>query len=378
MIRVLQCVTGNFDVGGLSQIVYRWGEKLSHEGIIFDYHCRNYYEDNEYTDNIRKNGGMISYPDRCLSGIRKEIDFHKRLEELINTNHYGIVHIHADTSYNMIKGAITAKKCGVKRIILHSHSAGIDRHSLNDFSIKYLIRIILHKFLRILLPLLGDDYCACSEKAAEWMFCGGIKKVHLIENAIDVEKYKFNETIRIKKRFEERIANRIVAGHVGRFVYQKNHRYIVKIAKYAQTKFPQMVFVLVGDGELFGDIEKLAVDHGVRNIIFVGRSKEVEKWMQAFDVFILPSHFEGLPVVGIEAQAAGLPCVFSKNIDYGSKVADDVLFLSIDEQEIHKWCEAIVRLNDSSRINNYQKVVKSNFNIQNSIMKISSLYVSVK
>ncbi len=375
-MRILQCVTGNFDIGGLSQIVYRWGKELAIDDIVFDYHCRNYYPDNKYTKKIKMLGGEISYPDKDLSGLKKEKDYFRRQKELIKKNKYDIVHVHSDTAYNMIKGAFVAKKCGVKKIILHSHSSGIDRHSSRDFSFKYLIRIVLHKTLRRLLPLFGDIFCACSETAADWMYFGlPRQKVIIIYNAIDVKKYQFNKNFRDELRKRYQLEDFIVAGNVGRFVYQKNHSFIVRLAEYAQDYAPQIKFVLVGSGELFDSIKHEVNSKEINNILFTGNSNEVEKWMQTFDVFILPSHFEGLPVVGIEAQASGLPCIFSATIDSESAVVENVIFLPASEKMLKSWCDAIIALpNSTDRANNARVMENSVYNIKNSMDQLKEVY----
>jgi glycosyltransferase involved in cell wall biosynthesis len=366
-MRVLQFVTGNFDVGGLSQIVFRWGSELNNKGTVFDYCCRNYYEPNQYTHEIKRSGGDLNYPNKSTKGIKKQINYFLRTYKQIKKYRYKVIHVHADTSYNMIKSSIIPRLMGVNHIILHSHSAGIDRHSSNDFSFRFLIRTVLHEFFRLLLPIVGTDYCACSEKAADWMYSGKTRlKTCIIDNAIDTSKFKYNDQERIIFRKTMGLDEYKLVGHVGRFVYQKNHVFILKIAEHLNKVDRNIKFVLVGDGELFSEIKDQANQKELNNVIFVGRSDCVNKWMQAFDTFIIPSHFEGLPVVGVEAQAAGLMCIFSDRVDKGTQIINDVKFLPIDNDSISIWLKELQKNLIIERQNNSLTVENSKFNIKSS------------
>lgn len=370
--RVLQVVTGNFDTGGLSKIVFRWGMDLYNRDVVFDYMCRKYYPDNQYTRWIIEHGGLINTPNPQWNGNKNVIGIYQRTCKQLRTLDYSAVHVHSDTAYNMILCALAAKRSGINKIILHSHSTGIDRHSSKKLTVKYIFRKLLHNVCKPMLLFLGTEFCACSKKAANWMYRK--KKVRIIDNGIEIEQFAFNDIVRNDFRKEQNLDGKLVIGHVGRFVYQKNHELILEIAKSLQKSISNCEVVLVGDGELFNQMKKRALEEKIWNIRFVGFSDDIASWMQAFDAFIMPSYFEGLPVVGIEAQAAGLPCLFSDLIDKDSAVLDSAKFITINEGSA-PWEEQIKKVDISIDRNQQTMIMRnSKYNIYQSIIEVEKLY----
>ena len=166
----------------------------------------------------------------------------------------------------------------------------------------------------------------------------------------------------------------IVVGHVGRFTYQKNHQFILAIAEASKKRKLNLRFELIGYGDSIDVIKKEAQEKGLNNIDFVGKSDEVCLWMQAFDVFILPSRFEGLPVVGIEAQFAGLPCIFSDQIDQKVKISDAVVFLPIRKTNVNQWCDNIIKLAQIDRKKNSTSICYETCNIKHTVQMLKKLY----
>ena len=149
-------------------------------------------------------------------------------------------------------------------------------------------------------------------------------KVVLINNAVDSEKYAYNPLLREELRQELKLGNKFVVGHIGRFCNQKNHLFLLKVFTMLQREKNDSCLLLVGDGEQRNSIEKEVDRLGLTsNVVFLGIRSDIDKILQVMDVFVLPSLFEGLPVVGVEAQAAGLPCVISDSITQEMKITDE-------------------------------------------------------
>ena len=167
-------------------------------------------------------------------------------------------------------------------------------------------------------------------------------------------------------------------GHVGRFMFQKNHEYLINIFNEFHRKVPESKLMLIGEGELESDVKKQTKELGIDNcVIFAGIRKDVNKCMQAMDLFLLPSRFEGLPVVGIEAQAAGLPCLMADTITKETDLFGLVYFMSLN-QDTELWAEKMIEvLNKVKRQNTYHKMVESGYDISLNKESLKEIYVNV-
>ena len=382
--KVLQIVTGNFGSGGLTQIVYVWGKRIESEGIIFDYLCRKRHECDDFIREIHEYGGRISRPKFAVNGLPAQLSMVNRLIMIQRKEHYDVVHIHSDSTYNMLTGLLAAKRAGIKKVILHSHSAGMETHAADGVSARYLVKIAAHKICKQLLPVTKHvELCACSRKAATWMYRAGLQKqVKIIDNGIEPVPFMYSRFVREEVRDKYRLDGKFVIGHVGRFAYQKNHAFILQLAEALEETCPEAVLVLIGDGELYDEVQTRAFDAGLNNVRFVGRSDEVNNWLQAFDLFVLPSHFEGLPVSAVEAQMAGLPCLISDEVDPDCRILPDVEFLPIDrgtELWVDAVKDAIVGWKDPAadpelRAKSSAVAAGSKYNIAKTIRQLKELY----
>jgi glycosyltransferase involved in cell wall biosynthesis len=235
---------------------------------------------------------------------------------------------------------------------MHSHAAGVDGAHRNA-------KEKIHQFFRTKLKHLGTQFVACSDLARQWMFPNiDAHQVLLIHNGVDLKKFRFDPEIRAQVRRELGLENAVVIGHVGRFAYQKNHTFLIRAFHAFKKKEPRAKLLLVGEGELMGEMR--ALTH--------------ELLLQAMDVFALPSHFEGLPIVGVEAQAAGLPVLFSDCITKEAKLTDDVGFLPIAENAETLWAGALLKAYHLPRKDNYQRLYEAGYDICYTVNQFLELY----
>ena len=235
----------------------------------------------------------------------------------------------------MFLGALS----GIKVRINHSHMAENPQGLKNK--IYYGVRLFLGK-------LFATDYFACGEDAGIYLFGKNDVengKVMILPNAIDLNAFNYKPFLREKKRLEAGIKDStVVIGHVGRFFEQKNHRFLIEIFETFHMKNHDSVLLLFGEGTLRDEITQMVEERGLKDDIrFMGVKADIAEWYQAMDVFVLPSLYEGFPVVGVEAQAAGLPCLFSAEITSEIAISCCTRFISLS-QNSKKWADEIKHL----------------------------------
>ena len=352
MIKVLEVNVDDLYTGGVYSLVKNIIEH-SDKNVQIDIGAIEKFADQKNIDYFESIGSRVFYIGYEGNKWKKQIVCYRNLKRFLRENKYDFIHIHADVANKLLISALAAKKTGIKRIVVHSHAAGVDGNHRN-------FKVIIHYFCRHFLGKVATDFVACSDVAAEWMYPGIPKeKVVIIQNGIDLEKFRYKDNIRKDVRNQLGIADEILIGHVGRFAYQKNHEYILMIAKVLKEKQVHCKILLVGEGPEMDRIKVLADKMYLNDIlIFYGTSTTVENLFMAMDVFILPSHFEGLPIVGVEAQASGLPVIFSDQITAQAKLLDDVTFRGIKSADVGSWVNTIIRYGSvhGGRTEAYQKL----------------------
>ena len=225
----------------------------------------------------------------------------------------------------------------------------------------------------------ATHYFCCSELAGRWLF--GDKtydrgNVFLLNNAINLDKFKYDKKIRDEKRKELELADNILAvGHIGRFVAQKNHIFLIDIFNEIHKKNDNAILLLAGQGPLQEEIKNKVHELGLESKVkFLGQINDTYKLYQALDIFVLPSLYEGLPVVGVEAQATGLLCELSNDMTKETKVLDTTRFISLNTSA-EEW--ATIILDDYSKFKRHDttsEITKNNFNIKNETSKLENEY----
>ena len=255
-----------------------------------------------------------------------------------------------------------AKKYGIPVRIIHSHNS-----ALMDTGLKGKLIQMLHEMGKRKITSYATHFWACSDYAARWFYSDAIiagNRYAFIPNATDVERFRFQEEVRRTYRAQLGLEKHFVVGHVGRFHMQKNHVFMIDIFAALHRKKPDSVLMLIGQGELEQQIKEKAAALGLADAVkFMGVRKDVPSLMQAMDCFLLPSLFEGLPVVAVEAQASGLPCYLAENgTTRQTQITDQCHFLNLqDAPEV--WAEAILE-GITDRVDTYGQVCQAGFEIR--------------
>lgn len=330
-IRIAQII-GKWVGGGVESVVMNYYRHLDPTKIVFDFICDNDSTHIPYEEIERLGGRVILIPP-----YQQFIKYHQELKRVLQKGNYQIVHSHINTL--SVFSLYAAKCAGAPIRIAHSHS------TTNKLEFK---KNILKQILRPFSKTFATNYMCCSEHAGRWLF--GHKEyakgnVYLLNNAIDLDKFKYNAQIRKQKRKELKISNTtLVIGHVGRFVEQKNHRFLIAIFNEITKVYPDSILLLAGEGPLLEEIKTKVKELGLEEKTrFLGQRSDINGLYQAMDLFVLPSLYEGLGMVLIEAQTSGLPCICSTNVPLEAKITNNIIFNSLNSP-IEIWSANIQKL----------------------------------
>lgn len=358
--------------GGAWSFIKNAMQSPSEKRVIFNFFSLEPFEDEADIQFVKKHGGYI-YVRYTKNRYFRQIKTFFELRRLLKEKKFDIVHIHSDLAFKILIEALAARSAGSSVIICHSHCTEVD----GDHRI---IKKIAHLLSRPVLGKLGTAFFACSKKAGEWMYTKKIcnTKLKIINNAIDCQAFAYNEEIRIKYRHGFKIAeDEILIGHVGRFMYQKNHEFLIDIFYNLHLLDPKTKLLLIGEGELETLIRKKVKElHLENSVIFAGVRNDVNFCMQAMDLFLLPSRFEGLPVVGIEAQAAGLPCLMSDTITKETDLFGLVEFMSL-EMPPNIWAQKAKEMVAIKRKNTYKQMAECGYDIHCSDLNLKDTYAKI-
>lgn len=356
--------------GGISKLTITIHGLMDPQKVQFDYLVFRNQEEFLEKEAIALGGKKQVVNTEAINN--KLVKFIKKMvwmKKLFKNEKYDVVHVDASTPYDIIV-AIAAKMAGVKTIILHSHNNGYQK--------SVPLRDIFMGLYKKLMPLVVTDYFTISESAAEFMFPKKIvkeKKYKLVCNGIRTSDYEYDEQDRIKARKEMNLEGKFVIGHIGRFVYQKNHEFILKVFANIQKEHPESVLLLVGEGTLKSDIMKKVKELELEDsVIFYGVTHDIRRMLLVMDVFIFPSHFEGLGIAAIEAQTCGLHVYGADTIAEEVNVTE--CFHRIHGWDETEWAEAVWKGRKIQNRRSYTKeVTKAGYNIQAVARELETFYL---
>lgn len=357
-MRVLQVVT-KMDRGGLETMLMNYYRRIDRNKVQFDFLVHR-EERGAYDDEIELLGGkiyrlprLVSWSVSYLSSLNNFFDEHPK---------YKIIHVHQDCLSSVILKVAAQHDIPVR--IAHSHNADQDKN------IKYPIKL----WYRRSIPRYATNLFACGRDAGDWMFRGA--PYSIINNAIDAAAYSFNQDKHTEMRYRLNLTDELVVGHVGRFNTQKNHPFLLEIFAVLVKKEPNAVLLLVGGGANMSKTQAKAQALGItENVRFLGVCSDVTDLMQAMDVFVFPSLYEGLGIALIEAQAAGLPCVVSDTIPKEAYLTDLVKSESLsDSPDI--WAEKILAMRNVPRTDRRAEIAAHGFDITTEAVKLQEFYIN--
>lgn len=342
--------------GGIIQVILNYKKQLENTDINMSY-AINCVENSKIPEMLNdKNSNFINLPNKKKNFLQYCIKLYK----IMHNNKFDVVHVHGNSA-NMLVELGIAKLNGIQCRIAHSHNSTCKNTKLN----------------RLLIPLLKNTYTkavACSEIAGEWLF--GKNNFIIINNAIDLNKFKFSKDIRYKYREKLNVdENTKIIGHVGNINMQKNHEFLIKIFKLYNNENPNSLLLLIGDGPLRQKMIDLVRELELKEkVIFLGIKSDVNNWMQAMDILIFPSLWEGFGMVLIEAQATGLPILASNVVPSVVKINDNVSFFDLNKNTQEEWNCEISNLLNATKSRTTRDCDFNNYDINIQGKKILELY----
>lgn len=363
-VRVLH-VLHSMNCGGAETLLMHLYRGMDREQVQFDF-LVNVFDEMYYQSEIERMGGRV-YRMPFLTRVTPPVYAH-RLYRFFKAHPYRIVHSHLETTTGLILRE--AERAGVPERIAHSHNSRFTRTGAaalpeNLFKMYCRAQIVPH----------ATHLFACSEKAAEWLYGKHAADSELLRNGIDTRACAFDEAVRAQTRQSLQIDDACtVFGHVGRFNDQKNHAFLLDIFAAYHASHPQSVLLAVGDGTLFEAMRAKAADLGVADSVrFLGLRSDVPQLLQAMDCFLLPSKFEGLPLVLVEAQAAGLPCLAADTVSPMADLsASPFRFLPLDQAS---WVQAMVAQPQPRAKDASQRVADAGYDSHTQAQKLMRFYL---
>lgn len=343
-MRVLQFVSTLNRNSGVMRVIMNYYTNMNRQHVQFDFLYFIESEDS-YADEIHAMGGRTYYipkPGISLKAWRALVCFFQQ---------HGAAYqwLHNHENYLTVFLYPLAKMCGIRNIAVHAH--------LTQYSDKKL-SALRNRILCLPLKFLQIQKVACSKVAADFLY-GSSRNVYIMRNMVDARQYAYDETKRLEIRRRLNMADEIfVIGHVGRFEPQKNHRFLIELFEQFYHTVPDSRLLLVGSGVLEQEIKGLVLEKKLeQNVIFAGQQTNIADYLSAMDVFVLSSLFEGLPMVALEAQANGLPCVLADTITTETAVTANVWFYSLNNR--NEWLNRLQIVNNTK---NRQRILSEQDN----------------
>lgn len=345
------------DRAGIENMLMNYYRSIDRSVVQFDFltHRPNI---GAYDEEIRSLGGRIYHAPRLYPHNYKEY-FRYMNDFFLNHKEYKIIHSHIDAmSYLPL---LAAKMNNIPIRIAHSHST----------SIEYDYKWLLKEIFKGLIPAVATSYAACSYDAGKFLFSHR-KNIKIVYNAIDINRFGFDKKVRDDKRVELNLNDRFVIGHVGRFTKVKNHRFIINVFEEIVKMRENAFLLLVGDGELRNEISLLVHQRKLEDkVLILSNRDDVSELYQAMDVFVLPSKYEGLGMVAVEAQISGLKVLVSSNIPSEVAISDDLEFCKLNKKV---WVDRILDLEYCDRTTRYSR----QYDIEEASKQLMDYYIGMQ
>lgn len=358
--------TEQLGIGGIEMMMLQWirhKPKSIHIDIFV-----NRLNDVDFKHKYEELGCKVFISNASAKNYIKKMH---SLNSYLSLNKYDIIHAHVSNSTDSLL-LLVAKFNGVKVRLAHSH---------NNYPFSYTLKSLANILFRPLNRLISNRFLGCSQPAISFIFGKTVidsPRAIVIKNGIETEKFIFNEKVRKDIRYQLGIdEDTILIGSVGRLDYQKDYLYLLEVLASHDINLSKIKVVIVGEGEYREDLETYAKEHGI-DLVLPGTSNEVPSYLCAFDLFVAPSRYEGLPIVSIEAQMSGLQCIVSCAVPEGANVNGMLEILSKDDKNL--WIEKLeqyidtYKFNPELRLETSVKATKTDWNISETCKKLYQLY----
>ncbi|MCW3795118.1 glycosyltransferase [Paenibacillus sp. LS1] len=366
-IKVLQFPIVN-QRGGITHYAMRNWDFINKDKFQFDF--VTFSKSLDFEDELTTHGCKVHYVS-CYAEQDQE-QFILEIRNILSEG-YDAIHLHTGYWKSFLVEEISIE-LGIPIIIVHAHNMMVD---INDPVLRQKAIERHEKQKKLFMPNHATHFLACSQLAANWLYGSQIPRdnIRILKNAIDTDKYAYNTEVREEYREKLGLQNCFVIGHVGRFVYQKNHEMLLEIFTKVSKAIPTAKLMLIGDGEGFNSVKEAVFTHGMEDrVLLLGRQPDIEvsKLMQSMDIFCNPSRFGGLDLTLVEAQTSGLKCLVTADIMPESKITENLEFLPL---EADVWYDAIIELSKGyPRTDCKDIVANEGYSLTNQIHELEKIY----
>lgn len=289
-----------------------------------------------HVESLKQNNCSVHYVGCGGNKLKKQLRIYRNVKSLIEKEQYDVVHLHSDVAHKILVSAMAAEKCGVKKIIFHSHASNAEGSHRK-------LRGIFHRICAKRMLKIPAVHLATSKEAGEWMY-PGTDDFTVLQNGVDYKKYAYDPKVRQQIRREWNLEDKLVVGFVGRIVESKNPFFLIDLMRRMKELAPDAVLLCVGEGHLREELQERIRENDLEEqFLFLGLTDRIQDYYQAMDAVVLPSDFEGFGLVAVEAQISGTPVIASTNVPEMTKISDLITYLPADQQHADDWCRAILR-----------------------------------
>lgn len=355
-LKVLE-ITSELDGGGVERLLYDYCSRMISD-ISFDFIVVSEHK-GILEEKLERLGCRIFR----VVPVRKNFLLHiNQIRQVLSNTRYDIIHDHS--GYKAFLNLWIAKKKKVAVRIAHAHIA---------FAPERVLQKLLRKVVTPITKHYATDLYACGKDAAVWMW-GNISNVTFMTNAIEAEKFSYSKVKRYEIRKELGLENCFVVGNVARFSYQKNHEFLLQIFVEIQKIKDNAVLLLVGRGELMETVSKLADSLGIKEKVrILGVRDDVADLLNAIDIFVFPSRYEGIGIAVIEAQANGLPCIVSDKVPQETNISGSMRYLAL-EAGTFQWAKQCCGMEIKRSAN---KIIGSKYDINIAVEQMKENYITL-
>lgn len=373
MLKVLMTGVSNIGTAGVATIAYNLGQALDNREVKIGYLAQHGLTDEKYKKLIEDRGNKIYIMDCNSEGkLYKTKAIFDWVYRILTKERYDAIHINTDTAYLAAAYLWIAKRARTKYIIVHSHSRMVD----DERDLPRKVKIFLHKMCSPYVQKNADVCLACSSQAGKWLF--GNRKFTVIPNGIDIDKFTYNERVRLEYRQKMGLDGKFVIVTVGRLAYSKKPCFTVDIFTEIVKKFPESRLLFVGDGPLRQEVQEHVESKKMKEKIqLLGNRDDVSQLLSTADVFLLPSLFEGFGIAYIEAQASGMPVFASDQVPNEAFVTDLIHRCSLHDSAV-EWANQIVQHRSDARLEYVKEIMEDRYDINWASKVLESEYLKLE
>lgn len=357
MKRVLIVNTIGLGYEGITSVIKNYTGAMNKEGLEIHFVAMDSLPDDLKL--LLSDMGIIHYVEKRKKSLKRYLT---GMDAVLSKNKFDVIHIHGNSGTMLIE-VLLAKIHGIKNIIIHSHSTQTNHPVVN--------RILKAPMMR-----LADTCIACSKASGEWLY--GNYPYTVLNNAIDLNRFRFSEVNREKYRDEFGIKDEFLVGHIGHFTPQKNHFFLIDIFFEFHKLEPNSKLLLISDGPRFDQVKAKVAELGLQEtVIFAGRRNDIAEIYSAMDLFLLPSNWEGLPLVMVEAQTNGLSLLVSDVITQDAKCTDRTFYKPLDHGALF-WAEQLQQIKNSNfdrMVDDRGNIAEKGFDIHTEAEKLRQIYL---